>query len=128
MISLKQITKTLDCKSILQCFFGLNSEDIRVYEALTMGFEKIEDISRFVGKKENSVYKSLQRLLISGIAYREKRVIEGGGYYFAYKAMPKEVVAKEIEMMLNELCEKVKSLMRDFLDSNSQLQGLRNLR
>ncbi|MEM0202561.1 MAG: helix-turn-helix domain-containing protein [Archaeoglobaceae archaeon] len=127
MMSLKQMTKTLDCKSVLQCFFGLNSEDVRVYEALTMGFERIEDISKFVGKKENSVYKSLQKLLISGLAYREKRVIEGGGYYFVYKAMPKSEVAKEIENVLNELCEKVKSLMRDFLDSGPRLQGLRNL-
>lgn len=127
MMSLKQITKALDCSSILQCFFGLNSEDIRVYEALTHGFEKVEEISKFVGKKENSVYKSLQKLMISGLAYREKRVIEGGGYYFVYKAMPKEIIAKEIEDVLKELCEKVRNLIRDFLDSGSRLQGMRNL-
>lgn len=126
-MSLKQMTKTLDCKSVLQCFFGLNSEDVKVYEALSIGLERVEDISKFVGKKENSVYKSLQKLLISGLAYREKRVIEGGGYYFVYKAMPKEMIAKEIEATINELCEKVRSIMRDFIDSGSRLQGLRNL-
>lgn len=127
MMSLKHMVKTLDCKSIFQCFFGLNSEDVKVYEALNMGLERVEDISKFVGKKENSVYKSLQKLLISGLAYREKRVIEGGGYYFVYRAMPKKEVAKEIENVLNELCEKIRSIMRDFLDSDPWLQGLRKL-
>ncbi|MEM2325161.1 MAG: helix-turn-helix domain-containing protein [Archaeoglobaceae archaeon] len=121
MISLKQISKTLDCKSIFQCFFGLNAEDVRVYEVLLKGFGRVEEISKALGKRENSVYKSLQKLLIAGLAYREKRTIDGGGYYFIYKPTPKEEIAREIETLIRELCEKVKEVLRELLDSSSKL-------
>lgn len=122
MISLKQISKAMDCNSIFECFFGLNSEDVKVYYALLRGIEKIEDLSSTLGKKENSVYRSLQKLMIAGLVYREKRMIPAGGYYFVYRAMPKEDVAREVETLLNIFCEKVRIFLRDFLaDRNSQL-------
>lgn len=126
-MSLRQMVKILDCNNLFQCFFGLNSEDLKVYEAIMSGCERIEEISRFAGKKGNSVYKSIQKLLFSGLVYREKKVMEGGGYYFVYKPTPKEVVVKEVELILEELCRKVRSLMRDFLDRSPELQGMRNL-
>ncbi len=127
MISIKQISKSLDCKGVLQCFFGLNSEDIRVYEAIENGLERVEEISNFLGKSGNTVYKSIQKLLVSGLIYREKKILEGGGYYFAYKPIPREFVAREIENILKEFCEKVRQMTRDFLDRSIRLQGLRNL-
>ncbi|MEM2726779.1 MAG: helix-turn-helix domain-containing protein [Archaeoglobaceae archaeon] len=112
----------MDCNSIFECFFGLNSEDVKVYYALLRGIEKIEDLSSTLGKKENSVYRSLQKLMIAGLVYREKRMIPAGGYYFVYRAMPKEDVAREVETLLNIFCEKVRIFLRDFLaDRNSQL-------
>lgn len=122
MISLKQVSNSLDCNSIFECFFGLNSEDVKVYEAIIRGFEKIEDLSSFLDKKENSVYRSIQRLLIAGLIYREKKTMPSGGYYFVYRAVPKEFVAKEIESLLNIFCEKVRNFLRDFLaDRSSKL-------
>jgi predicted transcriptional regulator len=115
MISLKQISNLNDCKSMFECFFGLNSEDLRVYEAILSGFERIDELSSALGKKENSVYRSIQRLLLAGLIYREKRVLPAGGYYFVYKAVPKEFVAKEIETAMNIFCEKVRNFLRDFL-------------
>lgn len=120
-MSLKQIARVLDCNNLFQCFFGLNAEDVKVYEAVLMGFERVEDISKFLSKNSNSVYKSLQKLLISGLVYREKKVIERGGYYFVYKVTPREVVASEVENVLREFCEKVRNLLSDFFDRSSKL-------
>lgn len=119
MISLKQLTTNFDCNSIFECFFGLNSEDVKIYEAILRGIERIEDLSSALGKKENTVYRSLQKLMISGLVTREKRTIPAGGYYFVYKAMPKELVAKEIESILNIFCERVRTFLRDFLADRS---------
>ncbi|MEM0301564.1 MAG: helix-turn-helix domain-containing protein [Archaeoglobaceae archaeon] len=122
MIFLKQISKSMDCNSIFECFFGLNSQDVRVYFALLDGLEKVEDLSSALRKKEISVYRSLQKLMIAGLAYREKKMLPGGGYYFVYKAMPKEFVAREIESLMNSFCEQVRIFLRDFLaDRSSQL-------
>lgn len=122
MIFLKQISNSMDCNSIFECFFGLNSEDVRVYFALLDGLERVEDLSSALGKRENSVYRSLQKLMIAGLAYREKRMLPGGGYYFIYKAKPKELVAREIESLMNSFCDRVRLFLRDFLaDRGSQL-------
>lgn len=121
MISLREM-KELDCNSFFECFFGLNGEDVRVYNALLSGAESVEELSKALGKKDSSVYRSLQKLLMAGLAYREKRTLQAGGYYFAYKAVPKEVVAREVEDLLNRFCEKVRSFLRDFLaDRSSEL-------
>ncbi|MDK2795030.1 MAG: hypothetical protein PWQ22_224 [Archaeoglobaceae archaeon] len=119
MISLKQISNSMDCNSLFECFFGLNPQDVEVYEAILGGLEKIEELSSFLGKKENSVYRSIQRLLLAGLIYREKRILPAGGYYFVYRAVPKESVAKEIESTLNIFCEKVRKFLRDFLADRS---------
>lgn len=122
MIYLKQIPQSINCENLFECFFGLNSEDVKVYEALLKGMERIEELSSALGKKEISVYKSLQKLLLAGLAYREKRTIASGGYFYAYKAVPKEVVAREVEKLLNDFCNKVRNFLRDFLaDRSSQL-------
>jgi len=119
MISIKQISNSSDCKSLLECFFGLNSEDVKVYEAILQGLERIDELSKALGKKENSVYRSIQRLLLAGLIYKEKRTLGGGGYYFVYKSVPKEFVAREIENVLNVFCEKVRLFLRDFLADRS---------
>jgi predicted transcriptional regulator len=119
MISIKQISNSSDCKNLLECFFGLNSEDVKVYEAILRGLERIEELSKALGKKENSVYRSIQRLLLAGLIYKEKRTLSAGGYYFVYKAVPKEFVAREIESIMNIFCEKVRLFLRDFLANRS---------
>ncbi len=115
MIPLKQISNLNNCKSLFECFFGLNSEDLRVYEAILSGCEKIDELSSALGKKEPSVYRSIQRLLLAGLIYREKETLPAGGYYFVYRAVPKEFVAREIEATMNVFCEKVRNFLRDFL-------------
>jgi len=119
MISIKQISNSSDCKNLFECFFGLNSEDLKVYEAILRGLERIEELSKALGKKENSVYRSIQRLLLAGLIYKEKRTLSAGGYYFVYKAVPKELVAREIESIMNIFCEKVRLFLRDFLADRS---------
>ncbi len=122
MISIKQISNSSDCKNLLECFFGLNSEDVKVYKGILQGLERIEELSKALGKKENSVYRSIQRLLLAGLVYKEKRTLPAGGYYFVYKAVPKEVIAQEIESIMNIFCEKVRLFLRDFLaDRSSEL-------
>ena len=128
MMTIKEMARNLDCRGVLQCFFGLNSEDIKVYEAIEKGFERIEEISAHLGKNSNAVYKSIQKLLISGLVYREKKVLEGGGYCFVYRPIPREEVAREVESILDEFCTKVRQMLRDFLDRSSRLQGLQDLR
>ncbi|WP_456468293.1 helix-turn-helix domain-containing protein [Archaeoglobus sp.] len=128
MKSIKEMVSTLNCGNMLECIFGLTPADVRVYEALLQGMERVEEISEVVGKGESAVYKSLQRLLIAGMAYRIKMPLQGGGYYFIYKPAPKEKVAEEVDRVIQELCVRVKKTLEEFLnDSSPWLSGLRNV-
>lgn len=128
MKSIKEMVSTLNCGNMLECIFGLAPVDVRVYEALLRGMERIEEISKAVGKGESAVYKSLQRLLIAGMAYRIKMPLEGGGYYFIYKPAPKERVAEEVDRVIQELCVRVKKTLEEFLDDSSPwMPGMRNM-
>jgi len=128
MKSLREFVTTLSCENLLECVFGLNSLDIHVYEILCGGAERIEEISRAVGRGESAVYKSLQKLVVAGLVYRVKVPLNGGGYYFLYKPAPKHKVAEEIEKVVGELCTKIKRTLEEFLnDSRTGLPRLRNL-
>jgi predicted transcriptional regulator len=116
MKSIKEYVVTLDCKNLLECMFGLSDVDLRVYESLQkLGEAKIEEISREVGRGENTVYKSLQRLIMAGLTFREKKILNGGGYYFIYKPVPRERVAEEVKRLTEEWCERVRRALEEFL-------------
>ncbi len=115
MKGLKEAIANLSCESILECFYGLNESDIQTYFLLANSGElKIEEISRHFKKSENTVYKSLQKLMMAGIVLREKRVIRGGGYYYTYRALPPLKVAEDMERILKEWCVKVRKTIGEF--------------
>jgi len=103
--------------------------DIRVYDVLTqLGCGRVEDVSRTLEKRESSVYKSLQKLLMAGIVYREKRVFNEGGYCFIYKPVPKTELIREVLRIVDEFCIRVKEVVGEFAhDSNSWLSGMRDV-
>ncbi len=128
MRSLKEMVSTLNCGNLLECVLGLTPADVMVYHALLEGKERVEEISEAVGRGESAVYKSLQRLLIAGMAYRVKMPLHGGGYYFIYKPAPKEKVAEEVEKIVNMLLERVKKSLEEFVnDSSTGMSRLWNL-
>ena len=53
--------------------------------------------------------------MFCGLVFREKRTIEGGGYYYVYNPVSPEKVAAEMRKMLNELCNKFEEAIKDFL-------------
>ncbi len=119
---------SLDCENLLECVFGFNSLDMQVFKALCMGAGRIEEIKLMVKRGESAIYKSLQRLIAAGVAYRRKVLINGGGYYFVYKPLPKEKIAEQIERIVNEVCLRTKKALEEFLDDSSiELPGMRNL-
>lgn len=115
MKGLKDAISNLSCENILECFYGLNESDIRTYQLLAKKGElRIEEISKHFRKSENTVYKSLQKLMMAGIVLRDKKVIKGGGYYYTYKALPPIKVAEDMENILREWCVRVRKTIDEF--------------
>ena len=129
MKSVRELVSTLNCENLFECIFGLNSMDMRVYTVLSeLGNGRVEDISRTLGKRGATVYKSLQKLVMVGLVYREKRVFDGGGYCFVYKPVPKADVIREVTRIVDEFCRRVKEIAGEFEnDSSSRLPRMWNV-
>ena len=115
MKSIKEAISRLNCDNILECFFGLNQSDISLYFLLlSSGEMKIDEISKVLKKAENSVYRSLQKLMLAGIVIREKKIIEGGGYFYVYRAIPAREVAEEMRKLLSAWNKKMSEAIEQF--------------
>lgn len=98
----------------VKCIFGLNSLDLETYKTLLAhGPITTEELGEIVKREKSTVYRSLQNLIACGIAYRKKRSIEGGGYYYEYISVEsgkvKQVLKKNIDdwyYQMKELIEK----------------------
>ena len=115
MKSLRELASLLSCDNLLECVYGINSNDVEIYRVISRGIERIEEISRVAKKSESAVYKSVQKLVAAGIVYREKVAMNGGGYYYVYRAVPKERVAEDILRILDEFCSKVRRVVEEML-------------
>jgi predicted transcriptional regulator len=115
MKGIREMISNLSCENILECFYGLNEVDIAIYSTLLRKKEaRIEEISSEVNRGENAVYKSLQKLVVSGVATREKRVLGSGGYYYIYRPIPPDAVAEDMERMLEVWYRRIKETIREF--------------
>ncbi|HDD35871.1 MAG TPA: TrmB family transcriptional regulator [Archaeoglobus veneficus] len=115
MRSIKEMLMNLNCKNFLECFYGLNESDIDVFRILVQLREaKIDELSKALKKSENSVYKSLQKLLMAGLVIRDKKLIEGGGYYYTYKPSNLDEVVAEMHKVIDAWYVKIKSTIDEF--------------
>ncbi len=120
MMSIREAITVLSCENVLECFFGLNELDISIYRALLkLGSMRVEGFAEVTGRSENTIYKSLQKLMLCGIVSREKRTAEAGGYYYMYTAAEPEKITAEMREMFKKLCKKVERAIDEFADEFS---------
>ncbi len=115
MKSLRELVSLLSCENLLECVYGLNSNDVEIYRVISSGLERVEEISRATGKSGSAVYKSIQKLVAAGIVYRVKVTMNGGGYYYIYRAVPKERLAEDVIRIVDEFCSKVRRTVEEML-------------
>jgi len=121
MKSIKEAISRLNCDNILECFYGLNEADIHIFKTLrSLGAAKIDVLSKNLGKGENSVYKSLQKMMVAGLVLREKKTIDDGGYYYLYRAESAERLASEMNTLLDRWYFKMKQVIQEFVEMDKK--------
>ena len=117
MKSIKEAINRLNCDNVLECFFGLNEADIQVFKTLRkLGAAKIDVLSNYLGKGDNSVYKSLQKMMVAGLVMREKKTIDDGGYYYLYRTETPERLAGEMNELLDRWYYRMKQVIQEFVE------------
>jgi predicted transcriptional regulator len=102
-------------EDLVKSVLGLKSLDIEAYKSLlSNGPLTAEKLGEILNRERSTAYRSLQNLIACGIAYRETRSIESGGYYYEYVAIEsremKQMVKKNIDEWYNQMNELIEKM------------------
>ena len=92
--------------SVAQTVLGLRSNDLATYNALSsQPGASTKELATELNRDRSNVNRSLTRLDEAGIVCRQRRLLDNGGYYYAYFAEPSEVVADRLREALDHWTE-----------------------
>ena len=105
---------------LLCCAFGLRNSELDVYFSLISGPKTVEQIAERIGKDRSTVQRVLNRLHSKGLANRNTRTIERGGYFYEYSAEESETVRDQILVQLEEWYQATKSFLKESWSQTAQ--------
>ncbi len=82
---------------MLCILFDLTQLDLDIYRHLLRHEKRATDIAAAMDKDRSTIHRSLQRLVEGGFCTRERRLVDGGGRYFIYRARPPATVKEHIQ-------------------------------
>jgi predicted transcriptional regulator len=104
-------------EDMVKYIFGLNSLDLETYKTLLAnGPITTEGLGKIVSRDKSTVYRSLQNLIACGIAYRKKKSIEGGGYYYEYIPLESWKVKQVLKMNIDDWYYQMNRLLETRVD------------
>jgi predicted transcriptional regulator len=98
---------------VLACVFDVQDHETRTYLALLEHpGSTVEELAEDLDRDRSNVNRSLTTLLELGLASRERRLLDPGGYVYQYTATP----LPETQAMLHEALEEWTAQVRDRID------------
>jgi predicted transcriptional regulator len=74
----------------------------------------LDELSKEIDRDKINVFRSLQKLVSSGICSKETRASKHGGYYHLYNSIPLDKFKMETEERVKELEESIHRSMKKF--------------
>lgn len=110
------LDEDMECEGLLECFHGLTDLDKEVFSELTTASDPltVDEIAARVDRERTTAYRSVQRLVDAGFVQKEQVNYEQGGYYHVFRPTDPEVVAHDLQRMLNDWYAKMGRLIAEF--------------
>ncbi|MGQ9588113.1 MAG: helix-turn-helix domain-containing protein, partial [Thermoplasmata archaeon] len=103
------------CRDIVKCMYSLSDFELIIYKKLVkQGPLKADDLAPVLKKDRSTVYRALQKLVASGLAFREIKTIDRGGYYHVYSAASPEQLKEKLHKCADDWFENMNSAIDDF--------------
>jgi predicted transcriptional regulator len=103
------------CRDIVKCMYGLSDFEIVIYRKLVeKGPLRADDLVPVMKKDRSTIYRALQRLVGAGLAYRETKNIDRGGYYHVYSPVPPNQLRQKLKKCADDWFDNMKSAIDDF--------------
>ncbi|UCE90970.1 MAG: hypothetical protein JSV90_05970 [Methanobacteriota archaeon] len=111
----KIISGQATCRDIVKCMYGLSDFELAIYKRLVKhGRQRADDLAPLMKKDRSTVYRALQRLVGAGMAFRETRSIDRGGYYHVYTAIGPEQLRDKLRGCADDWFDNIKAAIDDF--------------
>jgi len=100
------------CRDMFEYFFDLSPADVLVLYSLDgeLG-ECLDDVALKMKKDRTTVFRSLQRLVGTGIVTKKKKIMERGGYYYSYTRISKSKIIELINKREEEFHDVLQCLL-----------------
>jgi predicted transcriptional regulator len=103
------------CRDIVKCMYGLSDFELAIYRRLVkQGPLRADDLAPVVKKDRSTVYRALQGLVSAGLAFRDTKTIDRGGYYHIYSAVRPKQLREKLHRCADDWFENMNSAIEDF--------------
>ena len=111
----KILSGDASCRDIVKCLYRLTDFELAIYKKLVkQGPLKADDLAPVLKKDRSTVYRALQKLVASGLAFRDTKTIDRGGYYHVYAAVSPEALKVKLHKCADDWFENMNSAIDDF--------------
>jgi len=111
----KILSGEASCRDIVKCIYGLSDFELAVYRKLVkQGPLKADDLAPVFKKDRSTVYRALQKLVASGLAFRDTKSIDRGGYFHIYSAVSPEQLKQRLHKCADDWFENMNVAIDDF--------------
>ena len=112
----EQLTEDMDCEALLSRFYGHTELDESCLRVLGSSGRPltVDDVAAAVEHDRSTVYRSVQRLLATGVVEREQVNYDDGGYCHVYSVVDSGAVSREMYRTLNEWYAELDGFIDDF--------------
>lgn len=106
----------MECEGLLECFHGLTDLDRNCFRVIIEDEAPltIDEIADEVDRERSTVYRSVQRLRQAGFVQKEQVNYDQGGYYHVFSPTDPDVVADDMQRLLNDWYAKMGQLIGEF--------------
>jgi len=108
-------------RHVLSCVFGIQDHESRTYLALLdHPSSTVAELAEALDRDRSNVNRSLSTLLEKGLAERQRRLLDSGGYVYQYTAVPIPEAKGMLHAALDEWVGSVHDAIDEF-DADSEL-------
>jgi predicted transcriptional regulator len=102
---------------VLSCVFGVQDHESRTYLVLLDNpGSTVAELADTLERDRSNVNRSLSTLLEKGLAERQRRLLDPGGYVYQYTATPLPEAKEMLHTALDEWAENVHERIDEFGD------------
>lgn len=102
-------------REVMSCVFGIHEHETRTYlSLLERPGSTVEELADALERDRSNVNRSLSTLLETGLASRERRLLDPGGYVYEYTAVDLPVAKEMLHTALDEWVENVHAAIGEF--------------